>query len=96
MFLPDLKKYPALKLGFDVIRQGGLSGAAFNAAKEVALDSFLGFHLKFTDMANVVSATMDQLSKDNFLNNSVEIDAVMEIDKYARMLAQKNVKNFED
>ena len=52
--------------------------------------------LKFTDMANVVSATMDQLIKDNLLNNSIEIEAVMEIDKYARLLAQKNIKNFED
>ncbi len=95
-YKPDLKKYPALKLGFDVIRQGGLSGAAFNAAKEVALDSFLGFHLKFTDMANVVSATMDQLLKDDLLNNSVDIESVMEIDNYARSLAQKNIKKFED
>ena len=95
-YKPDLKKYPALKLGFDVIRQGGLSGAAFNAAKEVALDSFLGFHLKFTDMANVVSETMDQLLKGDLLNNSVDIESVMEIDNYARSLAQKNIKKFED
>ena len=31
---PDCKKYPALKLGYDVIRHGGLAGATFNAAKE--------------------------------------------------------------
>ena len=31
---PDLDKYPALKLGYEVVEHGGLAGAAFNAAKE--------------------------------------------------------------
>jgi len=47
-------------------------------------------------MANVVSATMDQLLKEDLLNNSVEVESVMEIDNYARSLAQKNIKKFKD
>ena len=47
-------------------------------------------------MANVVSETMDQLLKGDLLNNSVDIESVMEIDNYARSLAQKNIKKFED
>ena len=53
---------------------------------------FLSSHLKFTDMANVVSEIMDQLLKGDLLNNSLDIESVVEIDNYARSLAQKNKK----
>ena len=49
-----MEKYPALKLGYEVIEQGGLAGAAFNAAKEEALDNFINYKLSFTGMADVV------------------------------------------
>ena len=51
---PDLEKYPALKLGYEVIEHGGLAGAAFNAAKEEALDNFINYKLSFPGMADVV------------------------------------------
>jgi hypothetical protein len=38
---PDLTRYPALRLAREVMARRGLAGAAFNAAKEVALDHFL-------------------------------------------------------
>ena len=85
---PDLLKYPALKLGFDVLEHGGLAGAAFNAAKEEALDSFLDHKLSFLGMADVVRATMDELSSRNQLSSEVELEAVMEIDKQARLIAK--------
>ena len=85
---PDLLKYPALKLGFDVVRQGGLAGAAFNAAKEQALDSFLEYKLSFLGMADVVKATMEELSSKNKLSSEVELEAVMDIDLQARSIAR--------
>ena len=92
-FKPDLNKYPALKLGFDVLRHGGLAGAAFNAAKEEALNNFLSLNLKFNQMADVVSATMDQLLSENTLDGAIDIEAVIEIDKYARLLARKKIQD---
>ena len=91
---PDLLKYPALKLGFDVLEHGGLAGAAFNAAKEEALDNFIDHKLSFLGMADVVRATMDELSSKNELSYEVELDAVMEIDMRARSVAKMFVDKF--
>ena len=91
---PDLLKYPALKLGFDVVRQGGLAGAAFNAAKEQALDSFLEYKLSFLGMADVVRATMEELSSKNKLSSEVELEAVMDIDLQARSIARTLIDKF--
>ena len=91
---PDLLKYPALKLGFDVVQQGGLAGAAFNAAKEQALDSFLEYKLSFLGMADVVKATMEELSSKNKLSSEVELEAVMDIDLQARSIARTLIDKF--
>ena len=91
---PDLLKYPALKLGFDVLEQGGLAGAAFNAAKEEALDNFLDHKLSFLGMADVVRATMDELSSKNQLSSEVELEAVIDIDRQARLIAKIFVDKF--
>ena len=89
---PDVTKYPALELGYNVIRHGGLAGAAFNAAKEEALDNFLNLKLSFLGMSDVVSATMDELTASNKLDQVVELEAVMEIDLLARSVAKKYVE----
>ena len=91
---PDYLKYPALKLGFDVLEHGGLAGAAFNAAKEEALDNFLDHKLSFLGMADVVSATMDELASKNQLSSELSLDAVLEIDSHARSVAKMFVDKF--
>ena len=91
---PDVTKYPALELGYNVIRHGGLAGAAFNAAKEEALDNFLNLKLSFLGMSDVVSATMDELTASNKLDQVVELEAVMEIDLLARSVAQQYVEKY--
>ena len=91
---PDMSKYPALELGYEVLEHGGLAGAAFNAAKEEALDNFLNRKLSFLGMADVVRATMDELSSKNHLSSEVEIEAVIEIDLLARSVAKKFVGKY--
>ena len=91
---PDMSKYPALELGYEVLAQGGLAGAAFNAAKEEALDNFLDRKLSFLGMADVVRATMDELSSKNHLSSEVEIEAVIDIDLQARSVAKKFVGKY--
>ena len=93
-YKPDVTKYPALELGFNVIRHGGLAGAAFNAAKEEALDNFLNLKLSFLGMSDVVSATMDELTASNKLDQVVELEAVMEIDLLARSVAKQYVEKY--
>ena len=89
---PDLEKYPALKLGYEVVEHGGLAGAAFNAAKEEALDNFINNKLSFPGMAHVVRATMDELNSKNELDDELEIERIMELDLIARSIAKKYIE----
>ena len=89
---PDFKKYPSLRLGYEVVEHGGLAGAAFNAAKEEALDNFINNKVRFTEMADVVQATMDELNARNELDSELEIENIMELDLLARSVAKKYVK----
>ena len=89
---PDLEKYPSLKLGYEVVEHGGLAGAAFNAAKEEALDNFINYKLSFTGMADVVRATMEELNSKNELDHGLEIERIMELDLLARSVAKKYIE----
>ena len=91
---PDFEKYPSLKLGYEVVEHGGLAGAAFNAAKEEALDNFINCNLSFLGMADVVRATMDKLYSSNELDTDVEIEAVMQIEMLARSVAKTFINKF--
>ncbi len=58
-FEPDLERFPALGLGFEVIRRGGVSGAVMNAANEVAVDAFLNGRIPFGRIPEVVESAMN-------------------------------------
>ena len=61
---PDLARYPALRLAREVMAIRGLAGAAFNAAKEIALDHFLAGGIGFQDMSGVVEDALARLSAE--------------------------------
>jgi 1-deoxy-D-xylulose-5-phosphate reductoisomerase len=85
---PDPDRFPALRLAREVMETGGLSGAAFNAAKEIALDHFIAGRIGFLDMAAVVEVTLDRLSADGGLTITPScLDQVMAMDHLARATA---------
>lgn len=85
---PDLARYPALRLAREVMDLRGHSGAAFNAAKERALDLFLAGAIGFMDMAAVVEATLDRLSSEMSLGKAVQtLEDVLAMDHLARVRA---------
>jgi 1-deoxy-D-xylulose-5-phosphate reductoisomerase len=56
---PDLDRFPALALGFEVARRGGTCGAVLNAANEAAVERFLNRDLKFTDIPRACRAVLE-------------------------------------
>jgi 1-deoxy-D-xylulose-5-phosphate reductoisomerase len=48
---PDRDAFPALDLGFEVVRRGGTCGAVLNAANEAAVAGFLQQQLAFADIS---------------------------------------------
>ncbi len=94
---PDDQRFPALRLAREVMALRGLSGAAFNAAKEIALDHFMTGGLGFLDMAAVVEDTLDRLSAETGLGNSATcLDDVLAMNHLARVrateLAEKRIE----
>lgn len=57
---PDLDRFPALALGFEVAAKGGTSGAVLNAANESAVAAFLNRELSFTDIAMACRQILEQ------------------------------------
>ncbi|SET54831.1 1-deoxy-D-xylulose-5-phosphate reductoisomerase [Paracoccus homiensis] len=85
---PDETRWPALRLAREVMAAGGMAGAVFNAAKEQALDDFIGGRIRFTDMAPRVEACLSCLSgKDGFSLDAADLDTVMHWDRAARQEA---------
>ena len=87
---PDSERFPALRLSREVMRIRGLSGAAFNAAKEIALDHFMDGRIGFLDMAGLVEATLARLSSDTGLGNAAStLEDVLMMDHLARVRANE-------
>ena len=74
-------------MGYDVVEYGGLAGAAFNAAKEEALDNFISCKLSFR-YGRCCRATMDELVSKNELDSEVELDSIIALDSLARSVAK--------
>lgn len=85
---PDEVRYPALRLAREVMATRGLAGAAFNAAKEIALDHFIAGGLGFMQMAEVVEETLSRLSADSRLGKAAQsLEDVLQMDHLARIRA---------
>lgn len=91
---PDEARFPALRLARAVMETRGLSGAVFNAAKEVALDHFLAGGVGFADMAAIVDIVLDRLSGEMRLNNAVlTLEDVVAMDHLARRITEDTVRH---
>lgn len=86
---PDDIRWPALRIAREVMARGGLAGAVFNAAKETALDGFIAGQLKFTQMSDVVSRTLEHMEAiGGHIDATMTLDNVLQTDHLARKAAQ--------
>ncbi|PRY95091.1 1-deoxy-D-xylulose 5-phosphate reductoisomerase [Hasllibacter halocynthiae] len=82
---PDEERWPALRLAREVMEARGHAGAAFNAAKEVALDAFIEGRIGFQDMAGVVEETLTRLSGRGDITSPVRsLEGALSADQLAR------------
>ncbi len=89
---PDPERFPALRLAREVMDLRGHAGAAFNAAKEVALDAFIAGQIGFQGMAALVERTVDSLLSDAGLTDPVvALETVTTMDQMARSRAREIV-----
>ena len=90
---PDFKKYPALALAYEVLDIGGLSGAVYNAAKEVALDAFIDRKIGFLAMADVVRGALDAVfDGPNTPLSEPSLENILQMDQIGRLEAETKIQ----
>jgi 1-deoxy-D-xylulose-5-phosphate reductoisomerase len=74
---PDFARFPALRLGYRALAEGGTSPATLNAANEVAVNAFLERRLSFLSITAVIEAVMNALPSQHLatLADVLEADA---------------------
>ena len=91
----DPVRFPALRLAGEVLAMGGLAGAVFNAAKEVALDAFLLRAIGFLDMAVLVEHVLECLGPEAAAQGSgYDLGVVAALDSEARRMGALWVEAF--
>ena len=74
----------------EVCNKGGNLGTVFNAANEVAVESFINGEIKFDEIYEVIYRTF---SIDH-MSNDLSIESIHDIDTQTRIEAKKVVKSF--
>ena len=77
---PDLEKFGALALGFEVGRMGGSAPVVFNAANEVAVEEFLAGRIKFVTIVELIEHCVNK----HDVKRRVSLEEIYEADAWAR------------
>ncbi|MEI6092622.1 MAG: 1-deoxy-D-xylulose-5-phosphate reductoisomerase [bacterium] len=85
---PDLKRYPALKTARQVAETLGSSTTVFNASNEIAVQAFLDGRIKFTQIVDIINATLDK----HKTTHNIDLGTLLEIDKWSRSTAADMIK----
>ena len=88
-FAPDYERFPCLKLALEVQQMGKSAPTVMNAANEVAVQSFLDGKIKFSQIFNVVSNTIESVEPVSM--DSVE--TILQIDHTAREFAKQYINS---
>ncbi len=85
---PDYDRFPALRLAFSVLEEGGVKPAVLNAANEIAVAAFLNEEIGFTGITEVVAATLDHFER----GDDLDLDAILAADARAREVARMEIE----
>jgi 1-deoxy-D-xylulose-5-phosphate reductoisomerase len=84
---PDLEAFPCLKLAMQAAEAADGAPVVLNAANEVAVAAFLAERLSFTGIAELVEATLDDVSRSHCDN----LEDVLALDRRARAAAERRL-----
>jgi len=80
---PDLGRFPALKIAYDSLAEGGTRPAVLNAANEVAVGAFLQGRIDFPAITEVVTAALDSVEN----SDDMDLENILAADRTAREVA---------
>lgn len=80
-FLPvEPKRFPALALAYEALKQGGTMPAVLNAANEIAVGAFLERKIGFREIHRIIDKTM----RGHSPRHATAVEEVLEVDGWAR------------
>lgn len=87
-FKPDMERFPALRLGYRAVSEGGTIPAVLNAANEVAVEAFLKRQIKLTEIVPMVERIM------NYHKNCdhPSLEEIFAADQWARREVRKSLE----
>lgn len=77
---PDFQKFPALRLGYEVLKKGGTTGAVLVGANEEAVKLFMNNNLSFTEITPLV----EKVLRRHKVINQPELDDILQAEQWAR------------
>jgi 1-deoxy-D-xylulose-5-phosphate reductoisomerase len=86
--VPDLRRFPCLRLGLEAGARGGTYPAVLAAADEVAIEQFLAGRLGFMEIGAVIEGALEAHRP----SGDVSLAAVLEADAWARAWAEDWVR----
>lgn len=87
---PDNQAFPCLGLARQSMKEGGAATAVLNAANEEAVAAFLDRRLGFNAIGAVVEETLQRTPS----SRCADVDAVMDVDARARVLARSLIREW--
>jgi 1-deoxy-D-xylulose-5-phosphate reductoisomerase len=81
---PDFERFPALKLGYDALKEGQAACLILNAANEVAVDAFLSGAISFLDVCAVCADVLGQIDRQKIET----LEEILDFDKNVRQNAK--------
>jgi 1-deoxy-D-xylulose-5-phosphate reductoisomerase len=87
-YAPDVEKFPALRLAYEALRQGGSATCTLNAADEIAVEAFLREEITFPAIAAVIEETLGKVPQ----REPKSIEEVLEVDEESRSMARQIVR----
>jgi 1-deoxy-D-xylulose-5-phosphate reductoisomerase len=80
---PDLNRFPALRMAYQVAQQRGTLGAVMNAANEIAVESFIAGGIPFGGISRTVELTISRHAPVA----EPSLDDLLQADRWAREMA---------
>lgn len=84
---PDMERFPAIRLGFEVARLGGTAGAVLNAANEAAVEAFRAEKISFSQITVLAEQC---LKRHKWLAEPI-LEELMEADRWARQWVNEQI-----
>ncbi len=85
--VPDLNRFPCLRLAVEAMLAGGTSSAILNAANEVAVEAFLQRRIAYTAIPRVIESVLTE----SVAHSAETLEQILADDAAARAAAERQV-----